>query len=108
MTKLKTLHTNLLFRFEDELVTSRGIKQFKQTTEWGFQLGASMDSNTKSPRWGIVVAVGEKIDSDIKPGMRVLVEALKWTEGVSYGSETVWLTNQDYVLAVDDEFVAAA
>lgn len=107
MTKLKTLHTNVLFKFEDELITAQGIKQFKEKTDWGFQLRAQVDSSTKSPRWGIVQAVGERVQDDIKPGQRVLIEALKWTEAVSYDAETVWLTGQDYVLVVDDEYVAA-
>lgn len=100
MTKLRPLLSNIIFKFEDELASSNGIKQFRETTSWGFDLRTNFDINVKSPRWGIVVAVGPDVKEDIKEGMSILIEALKWTEGVELEGQHYWMTNEDQILAV--------
>lgn len=103
MSSLRTLKKNILFKFEDELVTAGGIKQFKEITKSGLILAVNFDKNVKSSRWGIVVAVGpEVVDPDLVVGSRVLIEPLKWTEGVDYEGETYWMTNEDHVLLIDE------
>lgn len=98
--KLRPLLSNIIFQFEDELATANGIKQFKETTSWGFDLRSNFDHNTKAPRWGIVVAVGPDVSEEIKEGTAILIEPLKWTEGVKLEGEHYWMTNEDQVLAV--------
>ena len=100
MTKLRPLLSNIIFQFEDELATANGVKQFRETTSWGFDLRANFDNSTKSPRWGIVVAVGPDVSEEIKAGMAILIEPLKWTEGAELEGKYYWMTNEDQVLAV--------
>lgn len=98
--KLRPLLNNIIFHFEDELATANGIKQFRETTSWGFDLRSNFDSNVKSPRWGIVVATGPDVSEEIKEGMAILIEPLKWTEGVQLEGQHYWMTNEDQILAV--------
>lgn len=100
MTKLRALLNNIIFQFEDKLATANGVKQFSETTSWGFDLRSNFDLNTKSPRWGKVVSVGPDVSEDIKPGTFILIEALKWTEGADVDGQIFWKTNEDQVLAV--------
>lgn len=99
---LRPLLKNIIFVFEDELATMMGVKQFKEETNWGFQLGASYDHNIKQARWSIVIAVGPDVHEDLTPGTRIMVEPLKWTEGVKFEDNLYWMTNEDHVILVDD------
>lgn len=107
MSKLRAIYNHVVFQFEDELATSKGVKQFKSETNWGFEIRADFDHATKAPRWGIVVAVGPHVCDDIKEGMRILIEPLKWTEGVEHEGVSYWRTDDEHVLAVDDEYNAS-
>ena len=100
MTTLRPLMKNIIFQFEDELATANGVKQFRESTSWGFDLRSNFDHNTKAPRWGIVIAFGPEVSEEIKVGMAVLIEPLKWTEGVQYEGQHYWMTNEDQILAV--------
>lgn len=99
---LRPILDNVLFQFEDELATAGGIKQFRETTAWGFDLRSSFDHNVKQPRWVRVVAVGPDVSEAVQPGMRVLVEPLKWTDGLPLEDQIYWSTKEEHVLAVDD------
>ncbi len=101
---LRVFHNDILFQFEDEDAllndgkkTARG---FKEVTDWGFTFSSSKES-AGNARWGIVVAVGPEVDRDIFVGGRILIENLKWTEGVEFERQTYWKTNDEVVLAID-------
>lgn len=100
---LRPILDHILFKFEDELVTYQGIQQFKETRASGIYIHTSFDHNAKQPRWINVVAVGPDVSEEVQPGMRVLVEPLKWTPGVKYHEEEFWMTKEENILAVDDE-----
>lgn len=104
MSKLRPVLDHILFQFQDELVTSQGIKQFNERTSWGFDLRANFDVNLNSPRWVKVVAVGPDVkDPDIVAGAVVLVEALKWTEGMKFEEQEYWMTKEDHVISIREE-----
>lgn len=102
MSKLKALYNNIIFQFVDELVIRNGVTHFLDKTDWGFIIGANANRSLNSPRIVNVIAVGPKVDSEIKPGVRALIEPLKWTQGISFEGQTYWKTNNDHVLAIDE------
>lgn len=102
---LRVLRNEILFQFEDEdAMLNDGRKSargFKEVTDWGFTIVSSKES-AGNARWGIVIAVGPDVDqNDISVGRRILIENLKWTEGVDFERKTYWKTNDEVVLAVD-------
>lgn len=104
MTTLRVFKNDVLFQFEDDEAVlydgKRSARGFKEKTNWGFVFSNSKDSASNS-RWGVVVSVGPEVREDIYPGRRILVENLKWTEGVEFERQTYWKTCEDYVLCVD-------
>lgn len=102
MSELRPILNNILFQFCDELMTANGVKQFREQTSWGFDLRANFDHNLKVPRWVNVISVGPDVSEEIKPGMKVLVEALKWTTGVEFEGQMYWMTNEDQIIAVEE------
>ena len=100
-TKIRPLHKNIVFQFEDEVSRKDGRAQFKEETDWGFEI-SSFDESTKSARWGIVVAKGNEVPDEIKIGMRIFIEKLKWTEGFKLDNDTFWMTNSDQIIAYEE------
>jgi co-chaperonin GroES (HSP10) len=102
---LRPLKSNIIFQFVEDAATlsdgQRTAKGFEEYTDWGFRIVDSK-SSTSSPRWGIVVAVGPEVKEDIYPGRKILIENLKWTEGVKHDGVTYWMTSEDVILAVDE------
>lgn len=107
MTAPRAIHKDVIFQFEGEITTRTvsGIQQtlFKEMTSWGFEYSNTKDSMETS-RWGNVVAVGPEV-KDIKAGMRVLIEPLKWTNAFEINNTKYWKTNIDHVLLIDDDVV---
>ena len=101
MVALRALRNGIVFQFEEATTNNKG--QFRETTKSGIYLGSNFDESAKKARWGIVNFVGnEVIDEGIVPGVRILVDALKWTKGFVVEDEKFWKTDEDNVLAVDD------
>ena len=107
MSKLRAIRNHILFQFEEDYVYHMGAKQFKSTTDWGFEIVRS-DESTQEARWVRIVSVGPEADEDLKPGMRVLVEPLKWTRGVTFEGEEYSRTDSDCILLIDESVPAAA
>lgn len=106
MAKISPIRNHILFQFEDEYIRSgqAGGAHFKDKTDWGFELGTmdSYDRSSKAPRWGRIIAVGHEVCDEIQPGMRVLIEALMWTNAVEFEGDVYWRTDSDQVLAIDE------
>lgn len=101
MVALRALRNGIVFQFEELTTSNKG--QFSETTKSGIYLGANFDESAKKSRWCIVNFVGDEvIDEGIVPGARILVDALKWTNGFEVEDEKFWKTDEDNVLAVDD------
>ncbi len=101
MSTLRPLRNGIIFQFEENIIKNKKFT-FEEKTDWGFKLN-SFDESSKHPRWGIVVTVGnEVVDEGLVTGARILIEALKWTNGVEVEGETYWKTDEDHVLATDE------
>jgi hypothetical protein len=100
MAQLKALHNHIIFQFEQGMTRHMGVKQFQEKEDWGLEYVA-VDDSTSKPRWVRVIAVGHKCDPVIKPGMRILVENLKWTKEVEFEGELYARTDDSVVLGWD-------
>lgn len=105
-TKLRALRNNIIFQFVEDSATlndgKAAAKGFEEITKWGFRIVDSK-SSANSPRWGVVTSVGPDVVEDIYPGRKILIESLRWTEGVTLEGATYWSTNEDVVLAVNKD-----
>lgn len=105
MAALRAIREHIIFQFIGvEIVRRSNMQnrtQFQETTDWGFQ-HTSFDESLNIPRWANVLAVGPEVSEEIKPGMVVLVDALKWTPGLEMDGQTYWRTDEQHILAVDD------
>lgn len=106
---LRAIANHVIFVFEDEFVR-RGLdgsqqreNHFVEKTNWGFEFANTKDS-MQSARWGITLATGPLCDKEIQPGMRILIEPLKWTNGAKVGADTFWRTDDVSILAIDEDF----
>lgn len=106
---LKAIANHVIFVFEDELRmksmegSDKKERHFVEKTNSGIEIVTTNES-LNNPRWGFVVAIGPRCDKDIKVGMRILIEPLKWTNGVEVGGDWFWRTNDENVMAIDDDF----
>lgn len=103
---LRALGKSIIFQFVDE---THG-KYLGLTTKSGL-LVATGSADQKDPKWGKVLAVGPKVDENIKPDQYILIEPLAWTIGMyidQYNGERVWRTDDTRVMAVSDEKVLSA
>ena len=101
MAILRPIHNHVFFQFEQEKTRYKGIGQFQEKTDWGFEF-ADTDTGLETGRWVKVTHVGNEVPDDIKPGMRVCVEKLKWTNEFKFGDESYWRTDSECILSVDE------
>lgn len=94
---LRPLGDSILFVFLDEA----NEKGFQNTTESGI-VYKSFDTDLKSPRWGKVLAVGPKVE-EVKPGMKVLIEPLRWTDGFKFDGVKIWKTIEKEIMAIGED-----
>ena len=99
---IHAIHNHVLFQFKQGgKNVSAGANQsqaFQEKTAWGFEFH-DFDESTKEPRWGTVKAIGPNVTDEIKVGMDVLIENLKWTNHVKHGDEKYWRTDDTCILA---------
>lgn len=95
---MKAILNHIIFEFVDGLDSQHN---FTQTTASGIHIVGHHDSSAKDPRWAKVLHVGPDVDAAIKIGSTILIEPLRWTEGVKHGKKTVWKTDDTQVLCVD-------
>lgn len=105
MKPIIAIHNHVIFQFEQRSVkvVKNGTQStaFNETTEWGFEF-KKFDESASQPRWGVVVETGPDTDPIIKKGMRILIENLKWTNGVLFDGDTIWRTDDSCILAYGD------
>lgn len=106
MSHLKAIRNHIVFQFVDEEIKHMGVNQFEESTNWGFKY-VRVDESTGRARWITVVSVGHEVPEEIQPGMRVLVDNLKWSPGFEHDFETYWRTDSDHILGVDEETIPA-
>ncbi len=93
---LKPLKDSVLFVFTEEV--SGGL--FVEESESGIYLGKSVDSSSNEARWAVVAAVGPEVLT-IKTQNKILIGALRWTEGFTISGTKLWKTTESEILAVD-------
>lgn len=97
LTDLHTLEDGILFTFYEEVVKG----QFDNTTSWGFVVKDKID-DVKRPRWAKVRVIGPKV-KHVKVGDYVLIESLRWTNGLEYNDSKFWKTNESELIMVSEE-----
>lgn len=93
---IRAIRNNVLFSFDDE-VTTRG--EFRETHSTLYVSG-SFDKSAKLPRWGTVVATGPECKF-LRAGDKILISALRWSEGASYENTKVWKTDEQQLIAYE-------
>lgn len=103
MLPIRPLHNKIFFQFEERvIVNNAGVRSFENESECGVVVLGNNDHATKEPRWISVIATGPDVDSDIQVGMRVCVEALRWTEMMTVDGVDFWQTNDKEILAIEE------
>lgn len=101
MPTLRPIHNHIVFQFEQAKAKHMGITQFKEETDWGFEY-ANTDDSLETGRWGRVAFVGHEVPEEIKPGMRVCVEKLMWSNEFEFEGELYWRTDYNQILLIDE------
>ena len=92
---LKIRANNIAFQF-DQGTTSKGFSD--TTTASGIVLVKSVNRDSKQPKWGKVVGIGN--ESKYHDMSRVLIPALRWTEGLQLPNlGKVWMTHDEELIA---------
>lgn len=100
--ELEPVSNHILFQFLDETDKTRK-GSFKNKTNWGFQLQSSLDDTTKSPRWVKIIGLGPEVTKELHVGQVVLIEPLKWTPNVKYKGVEFARTDDNSILAFDED-----
>jgi hypothetical protein len=93
---LRPVNDSILFVFVDSYENNA----FVNKTDSGIVYKTLVDS-AGSPRWVKVIAVGNKVEY-VKPGMEVLVDALRWTEGFRFEDTMMWRTAEKEVIGIKE------
>jgi hypothetical protein len=101
MPQMKAIKNHIIFQFLDGF-SKRDVKQFAESTDWGFEVVRHEDSVQKA-RWGIVVSKGKDVPDDIKVGMEIYIDALRWTEAFTFEDQQYWRTDATEVLLVNED-----
>ena len=102
--QIRPLHNKIFFQFEERIIeNAKGVRSFETKSDGGVVVLGSNEDATKKPRWCKVLAVGPKVDDSIKVGMRVCVEALRWTDPVTVDGVEFWQTNDEEILVICTE-----
>jgi hypothetical protein len=94
---LRAIGDSILFVFLDDV----NEKGFTNKTETGI-IFKSMSDSTSSARWGKVLATGPRVEN-IEVDMEVLIEPLRWTEGIEFNGHKVWRTIEKEIIAIREE-----
>lgn len=97
---LEPIADHILFQFLDD-IHSGGL--FKNKTDWGFEMVASTDDTSQTPRWAKIIGMGPDVPDYHHVGQHVLIKPLSWTRRVNHGGIEFARTDPDQILAVDDD-----
>jgi len=100
-SKLRPLHDQILFRFEEKIVTdSNGTRMFETKSNAGIVVMGNIEDSTKAAKWGKVIAIGNSV-TEVSVGDRILIEPLMWTEGVKLDDEDMfWKTDETKIIGL--------
>lgn len=94
---LRPIGDSILFVFKD----GANGKGFENITDSGIMY-KSFDTDLNAPRWGKVLAVGDKV-KEVKLGDMILIDALRWTEGFTFDGIKIWKTVEKEVIGIGEE-----
>lgn len=96
--KLTAIRNHIIFEFLDKLDSHN---QFTQTTATGIHIVGHFDNSAKEPRWGRVLVTGPEVAPELLEcaECEILIDALRWTEGVEFEGKKYWRTDDTQVLA---------
>lgn len=97
---IEALQNTILFRFLDEV--SGDKRKFTDRMTPGGIVLSTLDSEQKSPRWGLVKYIGPDV-TGIQPGEFIYIEGLMWSFGTEVDGEKLWKTDDSKVLFVTDD-----
>ena len=95
---LRAINNDIIFEFIQKLESGT----FVNKTEWGLEIKNQVE-DVKQPKWGKVLHIGPDVDADIKIDQYVLIEALMWTNKVSYAGYDFWKTNDSKIIAISEK-----
>ena len=98
MHKIKSIESNIIFQFVEDVTSTR----FKNSSASGFIITSDDGNQTSQPRWAKTIDVGPNV-TEIKPGDFILIEAGKWTPGFELNGERFWKTDDQRVIATSDQ-----
>lgn len=91
------IYNHIIFEFIDKLNLDR---QFTETTASGIHVVGDHNSSANAPRWARIIATGPDVEPDLLQGhCEILIDNLRWTEGVLYAGKKYWRTDDNQVLA---------
>jgi hypothetical protein len=94
---IRAIHNHIIFKFIDK-TNLKGMFEESKTAS-GIILQSSFDESAKQPRWARIVAAGPQCSDVIKQdNIEILIDNLKWTNGVKYNGEFVWRTDESQLL----------
>jgi len=93
------VHKNILFVFKEEIINGK----FMEKSGGGIIIGGNAHDSVRFARWGKVLAIGPEVSNEVRIGDDVLIEKLKWTEGIEYDGVQIWKTDEEYILAVEEK-----
>lgn len=98
---VEAIKNHIIFQFT-EAVNGQGM--FSEETASGIYLGAGHETSAASSRWAKIVTFGPEVTPELQQvGKKILIENLKWTEGVKFKGETYWRTDDQNVLAYEED-----
>lgn len=105
LENFQPIRKNIIFKFCANLTKSN----FQPISKGGIIISdnISYDEHTH-PQWGEIICVGPEVSDEIKNSKYILIEEGKWTNKVRFENEEqfAWKTEEDYILAVSDEYVS--
>ena len=85
---IRAIDNSIIFKFVDAISN----KSFDNKTPWGFIIKNAV-FDMKTPRWGEIIATGPDVDECLKNAKYILIQQLRWTNGVDYAGCTYWRTD---------------
>lgn len=97
--KLRVLKNQILFQFVDTVKNG----MFESKTDSGIVLTTYYDDSSKLPRAGKIVQFGPDCETEFNIGDVIMIEPLRWSEGVKFEGQTFWRTDESQVLGIVEE-----
>jgi co-chaperonin GroES (HSP10) len=89
--KIRAVHNHIIFQFEDAVTAAGEFEEANHKS--GLYIKGGFEKSAKSPRWATVVNTGPDCEH-VRVGNKILIPALRWTEGVKFEGQRFWKTDE--------------